>query len=429
LTPASINQHQSSPHQPAPTKPPTAANQTTQATYESLYSQVTSPYYKPSGPLAVSVAVLPAMLALYRCGAGLGGGFQAVWFALHRFELVKCHHISCLKRCVLEIEISAAGNHPGGNHRSDQPAKAWMSGPQLAASLQGADDALGPLNDATFGLLWSSPKEYAYWKPTRCDITLNAWAAWMVGQLDPPAGDAGYTKRWQQLDDAATKWRAALSAQLAKDAVAARAARPTPGPYGDLETLSWARLVLGSFWKPGGQDSGSQTSDQIVGDLAFSRLTGAWRNLTVGGQARVGLVLVKEKGDQATLAAILKSLQGSIRVGGRTAYISTELGGRGAAALQDQSLALTLFVAAGLTPAANPLVQKLAAFISEGPARSRFGPLYVSLGGFDGALSTRGLSSYDAASQSTRPDVQLNATAVGSGGRVSADCIYMLFVC
>lgn len=76
-----------------------------------------------------------------------------------------------------------------------------------------------------------------------------------------------------------------------RDAVAARAAKPTPYQYSDLETLSWGRLVLGSKWAPDGQPA------QIVSDLAFSRLTNAWRNLTVGAQARVGLVLAAEKGD------------------------------------------------------------------------------------------------------------------------------------
>jgi len=29
-----------------------------------------------------------------------------------------------------------------------------------------------------------------YWRPDRCDITLNAWGAWVVGQMDAPTGDA-----------------------------------------------------------------------------------------------------------------------------------------------------------------------------------------------------------------------------------------------
>jgi hypothetical protein len=59
---------------PRPSPPPP------KATYESLYSQVTAPSYKPNGPLSISIAALPALLALYRCarpppvcGCHLGG--------------------------------------------------------------------------------------------------------------------------------------------------------------------------------------------------------------------------------------------------------------------------------------------------------------------------------------------------------------------
>lgn len=60
---------------------------------------------------------------------------------------------------------------------------------------------------------------------------------------------------------------------------------------------------------------------------------------------------------------------------------------------------------------AAPLVQKLAAFTAEGPARSPLGPLCVSVGGFGAGLSARALTSYDEAAQSTKPDLSLNATA------------------
>lgn len=39
--------------------------------------------------------------------------------------------------------------------------------------------------------------------------------------------------------------------------------------------------------------------------------------------------------------------------------------------VQDNALALLLFIATGATPATNPLVQKVAAFVAEGPARNR----------------------------------------------------------
>ena len=88
--------------------------------------------------------------------------------------------------------------------------------------------------------------------------------------------------------------------------------------------------------------------------------------------------------------------------------------------MEANALALLLLSSAGATPATNALVQKLAAFVAQGPARGRFGPLFVSTGAFGGALAARALSAYDAAAGSAQPQLQLNATAVaprvGVGG-------------
>jgi hypothetical protein len=87
-------------------------------------------------------------------------------------------------------------------------------------------------------------------------------------------------------------------------------------------------------------------SAEVKKDLSMQRLTAAALagNLTVGGQARVGLTLLKAPaGTSVTDAAgkalsaaeaaqrISKRLVSSIRVGGRTAYVATGEGGRAAA--------------------------------------------------------------------------------------------------
>jgi hypothetical protein len=41
--------------------------------------------------------------------------------------------------------------------RDKQPLKAWLTAPQAAAALRGAEDAAGVLNDARLGLMWSDP--------------------------------------------------------------------------------------------------------------------------------------------------------------------------------------------------------------------------------------------------------------------------------
>jgi hypothetical protein len=116
-------------------------------------------------------------------------------------------------------------------------------------------------------------------------------------------------------------------------------------------------LVLGAGWNPavpkpsevaGGPDAEAATdvTADVKKDLSLQRLTAAALagNLTIGGQARVGLALLKapegasvaDAAGKALPAAVAvqrisKRLVSSIRVGGRTAYIATAEGARSAA--------------------------------------------------------------------------------------------------
>jgi hypothetical protein len=153
----------------------------------------------------------------------------------------------------------------------------------------------------------------------------------------------------------------ALETQLVADAVSARTGSrySAPAAYSDLETLAWARLVLGPAWSPkvpasGGADGtadgtaagAKNISADVKRDLSMERLTTAALagNLTVGGQARVGLALLRfpegasvgNAGGRVLKASdavqrISKRLVSSIRVGGRTAYVATVEGARSAA--------------------------------------------------------------------------------------------------
>jgi hypothetical protein len=221
---------------------------------------------------------------------------------------------------------------------------------QLNATQQALQTAVKPLTDATYGLLSVDPR--CLWPfssgPSRADIDLNAWATWLVEQLSSPftaAGPASKPKSnvvnaagftgakevsapWAALVAATKTWRKALEGQLVADAVAARAAQP-PMEYRDLDTLSWARLVLGPSWEPAG------VSAEVQKDLSMARLTAAAVNMSVGGQARVGLALLAagngSSGSSSEVGKIVSRLLSNVRVGGRTAYVATGDGERGAA--------------------------------------------------------------------------------------------------
>lgn len=350
----------------------------------------------PTAPSAVAAAALPALLSLYGpSSAPLAGGV-----------------------------VPSAAN--------------------ATASQRAAVDAAGELTDARYGLLYVSPASSASSRPaeppTRADIALNAWGSFVVARAKAAAADAKMASRplggteYQSravdpLAKAAVTWRDALARQLVSDAERARAGPGGGnggGPYNDLESLSWARLALGASWSPP-----EGTAPAVAEDLSTRRLTAAALagNLTVGGAARTGLLLAGVDGgggagnattasDKAAAAAIARRLSGQTRVAGRTAYVAaSSSGGRSAAPLADQALALRLMVALGQTaPEEFPLAQKLAAHVAAGPPLPSLAPLVVPLGGWDAALQAEALSAYDSASGSVSPDLTLTATAFGSGG-------------
>jgi len=243
-------------------------------------------------------------------------------------------------------------------------ASATLTAQQLQLTQASAAAVSGKLTHDRFGLLSVEPSCLYPGSagPERADVTLNAWAAWLAEQALNGAAVGGSGGRnagalsaaWGSVQGAAKTWRKALETQLVADAVSARqGSRYTPpAAYSDLETLSWARLVLGPTWVPtvkapqNAAPNAPDVSAEVKKDLSMQRLAAAALagNLTVGGQARVGLALKDPKaamgsygGKQLSAAdavqRISSRLTSSIRVGGRTAYIATGEGQRSAAGM------------------------------------------------------------------------------------------------
>lgn len=244
-------------------------------------------------------------------------------------------------------------------------ASAALTAQQLQLTQASAAAVSSKLTHDRFGLLSVEPSCMYPGSagPERADITLNAWAAWLAEQALNGAAVGGSSGRnagalsaaWGSVQGAAKTWRKALETQLVADAVSARRGSrySPPAAYSDLETLSWVRLVLGPTWAPtvtAPQNAAANAPDvsaEVKKDLSMQRLTAAALagNLTVGGQARVGLALLKDPkaamgsygGKQLSAAAavqrISSRLTSNIRVGGRTAYIATGEGQRSAAGM------------------------------------------------------------------------------------------------
>jgi hypothetical protein len=275
-------------------------------------------------------------------------------------------------RCTTGSQAVALSLLPAFLSMYQQPgasAAAMLTAQQVQLTQAATSAVTTKFTDQRYGLLSLDPACLYVGSrgPERADIALNAWGAWLAQQaLGRNAGDAkagALASGWSSVQSAAKTWAKSLETQLVADAVSARRGSRAipPGPYSDLEALSWARLVLGPTWSPtipaaqsnnnanAGSSSNAGAKDvstDVKKDLSMDRLTAAALagNLTVGGQARVGLALVKgSKGLMVTGAAgqklsaetaaqrLSKRLVSSIRVGGRTAYVATAAGARSAA--------------------------------------------------------------------------------------------------
>jgi len=280
---------------------------------------------------------------------------------------------------------------------------------QLSSSITALNDIVDHLTDPTYGLLYTDPRRGQGWQPTRADIDLNSWAVWLVESSKDDAtrlnADAGFSKSWKAVQDQVPIWRAALERQLVADGKSARNSNP-PYAYPSLETLSWARLVLGASWNPS-----DVAPIEVVNDLSMSRLVKEAVNMTVGAQARIGLTLAASGKSKGDVDKIVRRLSGWIRVGGRTAYVAIGKGERGAAPLADQALALQLFLA---TKTSNELVEKLTNYIAAGNPPPRYAPLCVSVGGWSAALASDALRAYDASTSSTNPNLSFKAVAASN---------------
>ena len=139
-----------------------------------------------------------------------------------------------------------------------------------------------------------------------CDITLNAWALWLLNSTATAAGSPA----WGPEHAVWSRWRDALVRQLLVDAGQARArgqqGSPAaanagggggPGPggyfvYSDYDTLVWVRLALGAAWSPpmcgkgeGAPPGGICASLDMAADLSLDRLVG-------GGGARASCLML-----------------------------------------------------------------------------------------------------------------------------------------
>ena len=280
-------------------------------------------------------------------------------------------------RCTSATQAVALSVLPAFLSLYQQPGSAVSSAlttQQVSITQAASAAASGKLTHARFGLLPLEPScmYSSLQQPDRADVALNAWGTWLVHQSlgrNGSSSNSGNRSRnagvlsgaWSGVQAASQTWQKALEAQIVADAVSARqGSRYTPpGPYSDLETLSWARLVLGPSWVPtvtpsnpnsaSPPNAAKDVSEDVKRDLSMQRLAAAALagNLTVGGQARVGLALLRDPkaavgrnaaGKQLTAAEAVKRLSngliGNIRAGGRTAYIASGPGQRGAAGMK-----------------------------------------------------------------------------------------------
>eukprot|EP00798_Chlamydomonas_sp_ICE-L_P016462 gene16462-22683_t len=270
--------------------------------------------------------------------------------------------------------------------------------------LANATSAVGDLIRLTsyLGLWYSIPRNG--FRPTVADIVLNSWASWLADGL------ARSSRYYPGPYSASTTLPG--SGRVKRFG----SSRYYPGPYSDFYTLAWVRLALGWKWSPSTScNIRPCATRQIVDDLSAERLLANVANSTnLPMRLLVALAMQEDdsnlsKNESSALSSILTATLGSLRVSGRTTYVSTYPGSQSAAGLSEQSLTLLLLHRARV-PGTAQMVQKLASYVAQGQRTSLYGPLIISYSSMSLGLATKALSSYDLAAGSTTPDVQLSVS-------------------
>eukprot|EP00798_Chlamydomonas_sp_ICE-L_P014425 gene14425-20431_t len=284
--------------------------------------------------------------------------------------------------------------------------------PQLMGNASTAASHLSILTAKAVGLMHYKPRQMPRSENLHADIQLNGWAAWLVdgmnknGAVDAQVSDSYWDSitmlslEWKQklLHLTTHKWKQAAASQLVKDATQARNAE-IPRPYSDMQSLAWARLALGTSWSPNPCRGSSQWSAETLGPGPF----GPSFQTTDCATAEVIEDLSTERmADEsqpinedymAFIENVTTTTLSSLRVQGRTAYVSSVSEGNEAAGLTTQALALLV------------LVQSQPA----GSAQMVYAPLCVRPSATSVGLAIRALTEYDVLRGSTAPNLTLDA--------------------
>ncbi|KAL6763015.1 hypothetical protein V8C86DRAFT_462822 [Haematococcus lacustris] len=306
---------------------------------------------------------------------------------------------------------------------------------EQAGNVTTAVTSLQQLTHSAYGLLPSLPGKWG-WTPTRADIQLNSWAAWLISNnsqaLDQAAvADpllAGLAPGLNSLSSStAARWKEAAVQQLLKDATELRKPpRNTlpPQNYSDWTTLAWVRLAMGAEWQPplcsDGPPSNSALCAQNVtirADLSLPNLLAAVEPHDSASSAKLltatALLATGNTSYSSFIASVADGLLSSIRVQAQTAYVAASKGAKRAAGLDIQALALGLLTALA-RPSEAVLLPKLALYVAQqGNTRLDLSAAYWPISPSTQAvgLSIRSLAAYDVTAGSASPDLQLEVAA------------------
>ncbi|GIL68720.1 hypothetical protein Vafri_21968 [Volvox africanus] len=307
-----------------------------------------------------------------------------------------------------------------------QPAMMWVTLPAVLSyysqSPTAAQDVevvqavqdLQDLTSSTYGLQWELPQKWGSWSQTRTDVYLNTWALYLVNfhtdNLRSTTGPWGKVIRG--LYDI---WRRAVEYQVMADVYDANL---YGYEYRDWNTLAWIRLALGGNWTP--QPGGFYNTLSVNEAVSLNRTLAAYRNTTTSGEfdreTRILLSLVlldmgRKSPDPQLVYETVLELTSTFRVQGRTAYVAWGPGSPEPASLQEQALALLLFVRSGTK---NQLIPKLATYVANSLSSSGGGGLYYYYAPWTTqAVALTALTAYDVSRGSSKPTLDLEAEVNG----------------
>jgi len=263
------------------------------------------------------------------------------------------------------------------------PLARYNRNPNLTNWYTQSVQLLQAYSSQTLGLRWITDRHWHWYIQTTPDIALNAYSLHIANLLK---------KVKSGLDNEMVSWwtealTSGLIQQVKKERLVGRV-------WSNFDILAYVYLAMGPKWVPNKSM-----------ELSIDRLHTNLDRCSLEGKLALSLAYLVHNVPSDIITLVVDEVISSLRVQGRTAYISSLNQHASARSLGVQALGLSVLALHG-EQLSNPLVEKLANYVAQGNANGA--GFFYSWRSRDMALAAIALADYDRVKQNTQPNLFLN---------------------